>query len=138
LFTICITYIYIDFFIWNIKTLIFFNFSGLTRVDPGWPMKPGTRPLGQVNSRVGFNNYAIWFPKDKLPYHSKKLSVITFFVFHIEFEEVPFFFFFHSLSLSLLIFFLLFFQILSLYLRGFEFIFINYFNLFLWDYHNLK
>jgi len=137
LFTICITYIYIDFFIWNIKTLIFFNFSGLTRVDPGWHMKPGTRPLGQVNSRVGFNNYAIWFPKDKLPYHSKKLSVITFFVFHIEFEEVPFFFF-HSLSLSLLIFFLLFFQILSLYLRGFEFIFINYFNLFLWDYHNLK
>jgi hypothetical protein len=37
-----------DFFIWNIKTLIFFIFSGqsgLTRVDPGWPMKPGTSPL---------------------------------------------------------------------------------------------
>jgi len=49
-----------DFFIWNIKILIFFNFSGLTRVDPGWPMKPETRPLGRVNPRTGFNNYDIW------------------------------------------------------------------------------
>jgi hypothetical protein len=46
-----------DFFIWNIKTLFFFNFSGWTRVDPGWPLKPGTRPLGRVNPRAGFNNY---------------------------------------------------------------------------------
>jgi hypothetical protein len=37
-------YIYMDFFIWNIKTLIFFNFSGLTRVD-SWI--PGLGPLAE-------------------------------------------------------------------------------------------
>jgi len=45
------------FFIWNIKTSIFFKFF---RVDPSWPMKPGTRPLGRVNPRAGFNNYGRW------------------------------------------------------------------------------
>jgi hypothetical protein len=43
-----------EFFIWNIKTLFFFKFF---RVNPGWPLKPGTRPLGRVNPRAGFNNY---------------------------------------------------------------------------------
>jgi hypothetical protein len=51
-----------DFFIWNIKILIFLNFFGLTRVDPGWPIKPWTWPLGRVNPRAGFNNYG---PKSK-------------------------------------------------------------------------
>jgi hypothetical protein len=59
LFTICITYIYMDFFIWNIKTLFFFNFSGLIWVDPGWPMKPRTRSFDRVNPRTGFNNYEL-------------------------------------------------------------------------------
>ena len=36
---------------WNIKILIFLIF-------PGWPMKPGTQPLGRVNPRAEFNNYA--------------------------------------------------------------------------------
>jgi hypothetical protein len=49
-FIICIIYIYMDFFMWNIKILIFLIF-------PGWPMKPGTRPLGWVNPRAGFNYY---------------------------------------------------------------------------------
>jgi len=40
-----------------LKLYFIFIFSGLTRVDSGWPMKPGTRPLGRVNPWAGFNNY---------------------------------------------------------------------------------
>ena len=43
-------------FIWNIKYLNFFFW--LIRVNPGWPMKPRTRPLSRVNPRAGFKNYA--------------------------------------------------------------------------------
>jgi hypothetical protein len=32
-----------------------FNFFS---IDPGWPMKPETRPLDRVNPRAGFDNYA--------------------------------------------------------------------------------
>jgi len=37
--------------------LIFSGWSGLTRVNPSWPIKPRTRPFNRVNLRVGFNNY---------------------------------------------------------------------------------
>jgi hypothetical protein len=49
-----------DFFIWNIKTLIFFNFSGLIRIDSSWSglthktRDPAPWP-GQP--QAGFNNY---------------------------------------------------------------------------------
>ena len=51
-----------DFFIWNIKTLIFFSFFVLIRVNPSWPglihetQDPVSWP-GQP--RAGFNNYSI-------------------------------------------------------------------------------
>jgi len=62
LFTICITYIYLDFFIWNIKTLFFFNFSRLThetRNPTLWPDHP----------RTGFNNYGYNYSQ---PHHSTR------------------------------------------------------------------
>ena len=62
MFTICITYIYLDFFIWNIKTLFFFNFSRLThetRNPTLWPDHP----------RIGFNNYGYNYSQ---PHHSTR------------------------------------------------------------------
>ena len=45
--------------VWNFVLFEGFahKYPALTRVNPGWPIKPGTRSLDRVNLRVRFHNY---------------------------------------------------------------------------------
>jgi hypothetical protein len=98
----------------------------LTRVNPGQPIKPETRPLGLVNSRAGFNNFGLNVLKFRYMFF---LFFSSFFVF---FPKIIFFFFlffsffhfcvfFSKLSLLILFFY---------YWTGWEFSFIVFF---LWN-----
>ena len=53
----------------------------MTRVDPGWSMKPGTRPLGRVNPGPGLITMVGWCHHAFLPWvgSEKTFSSCSFF-----------------------------------------------------------
>ena len=53
---------------------------GLTRVNPGWPIKPGTRLFDRINFQTGFNNYddKWWLQSEPLLKQKHKNSSASF------------------------------------------------------------